>query len=223
MMVAVFNDIHASPRVPFMVVGDLNGEIASFDSLSSRIAAGSVVDVCAQQHLTGSERPLQTCMAHGAASMRRRDFILVASSLMPYLVSAYTKSDYGLDVHLPVVLTMRFPAVMTFSLLVEPPVYTPPVGVGRQQWREKVEAAATAPFDRSHQALMHFLEAEQLDQFWALWSRALQDAFIAANRSVGGEGKWDKHVKGRHKIVKVDAATQWKNCLLYTSDAADDM
>eukprot|EP00969_Alexandrium_andersonii_P318831 14084293-Alexandrium_andersonii.AAC.2 len=67
---------------------------------------------------------------------------------------------------------MRFSAALTFSFLLSL-LRIPPEGVGTQQRREKVKAAATAPFDRSHQASMRLSKAEQLDEFGAGLARCL--------------------------------------------------
>eukprot|EP00969_Alexandrium_andersonii_P072071 3180485-Alexandrium_andersonii.AAC.1 len=94
---------------PYLVAGDFNTDINAVPALREAVLEGSLMDTGAQEHLTSSSAPLSTCLAHGAKSMSRRDYILISRSLIQFAARASVGESGGFDVHHPVHLVLRFP------------------------------------------------------------------------------------------------------------------
>eukprot|EP00969_Alexandrium_andersonii_P048677 2135416-Alexandrium_andersonii.AAC.1 len=77
LLCAIFDELHAQPPVPAILLGDLNALPEQVPELASRIAGGKYFDVAALPQLAGEAAPIKTCLAHSAKQMSRRDFVFM--------------------------------------------------------------------------------------------------------------------------------------------------
>eukprot|EP00969_Alexandrium_andersonii_P362384 15459584-Alexandrium_andersonii.AAC.1 len=78
--------------------------------------------------------------------MTARDSIIVSSHFLPWLERAFTRQDFGVDVHMPVQLDLRIPSCVKRTMPVEPEPYAKPCELSVQAWRELIDKHASTSF-----------------------------------------------------------------------------
>lgn len=85
-----------------MVAGDINGEIADFESLADMMGQHGWTDAGAMQHICPQGVCMPTCRVSGVAQAIRRDYVLVNEYLLPAVVECKVCYDDTFPTHSPV-------------------------------------------------------------------------------------------------------------------------
>eukprot|EP00969_Alexandrium_andersonii_P107622 4748099-Alexandrium_andersonii.AAC.1 len=72
----IFDDLERQPSAPFLLLGDLNVDVARVASRKWRLDEGPLRDLRASGELTGQATPSRTCAAHCTGVARTRVYVL---------------------------------------------------------------------------------------------------------------------------------------------------
>ena len=180
------------------------------DVLATQIQKGVIQDIAGLGHLNGGVGPLATCLAHGSKERTRRDYVLASAELMPFIQGIERLEGAGYDVHAPLILTIQqCQQNMRVQSLVKLAPYAPPPNTVRAKWRDAVSERAEQAFVQVQDDLSFLLSTGLVDQFWAVWSDALNEAFIGASELPPSEVE-KLPVKGAPVLKALDLAQTWK-------------
>ena len=104
---AILSDVSLQPRGPVLIVGDLNGDPATFPSLKEALATNTFIDVGAQAHQWGSPSGDYTCRAHGTHQPTRRDYVFACPLAYGMIDGFQVDHQAGLPVHDPLLLRLK--------------------------------------------------------------------------------------------------------------------
>eukprot|EP00969_Alexandrium_andersonii_P142320 6292311-Alexandrium_andersonii.AAC.1 len=81
-------------------------------------------------------------MGHGAKGFTRRDYVFASPLAAAAVVSIKTLPAFGLDVHLPVVVTIKLQLEEPCTVHCVPDAFARPDGVAIAEWRQAIEKEA---------------------------------------------------------------------------------
>ena len=106
---AILDELHYISGTPFLIVGDLNGELDDFPAIASHLADGTIVDVGSHAGAVGGQIAQPTCFATPTSEGTRRDYILSSADLLPYIHSMTIQRHPIIPVHCIIRLEIRMP------------------------------------------------------------------------------------------------------------------
>ena len=122
MVEAALEDMALQPPGPRFLLGDLNGDPATFPALQQALDTNLLLDVGAQAHAWGEVTNDYTCRAQGAKQPTRRDYIFATPAAHTYITHFHVNHSEAFDVHDPIHLELTIQAThrQTYQALKRP-------------------------------------------------------------------------------------------------------
>ena len=113
---AILEDMALQPPGPMLVLGDINGDPATFHDLQQALNKHTLLDVGAQAQQWGEVPCDYTCRAQGTHRPTRRDYIF--ANPQAYSLVTHFRVDHkaGLKVHDPIVLQITTTHAHTYHI-----------------------------------------------------------------------------------------------------------
>ena len=109
----MWEELKCHPPGPKMVAGDINGEIADFETLADMMGQHGWTDAGATQHICPQGVCMPTCRVSGVTQATRRDYVLVNEYLLPAVVECKVCYDDTFPTHSPVSVAIASAKVPT--------------------------------------------------------------------------------------------------------------
>ena len=106
MLQAILDDMGLQPAGPRLVVGDLNGDPPTFQTLQQALDTNQLIDVGSQAHRWKEVANDYTCRAPGTKEPTRRDYLFATPDAYKHISHFHVQHESGFDVHDPLHFTI---------------------------------------------------------------------------------------------------------------------
>lgn len=176
-MLAISNELRLWPRMPVMLMGDLNARIPQVHSLHWQVAAGHWHDSGAVASTWGPARDAEpTAHAHGCKAPSRTDYALANDQARGLIRSFELLGFDHVDVHTPLKVTPTSGAPQAINEVHVPGA----IDLGQAPDIGQIHRLMDANLIQHQQDLEHALQHNDTSQFLTCWSACLEEALLEA-------------------------------------------
>jgi len=185
-----------------LLAGDLNCDIDTVPMLADRLDRRQLFDLANIPGIAG-EPGKGTCLAHGSATWRRRDYLFTNGVLLQKATDCVVDEAAGFDVHRPVRVSIM-PSANATRLVARQPKPIVPENLAKEAraaWSRRAANCVDAEFVARGRELTSALRNRDVDGLWRCWAAAMETGIICANPEVDHK---DPAHRGRGKVMIVE-------------------